>query len=421
MNKTMGSGKRRRTGWFRRSAGGLTLLLAAWMIFSPTSQALRALPRTYRLTVGQQYDLHMGVAVLSSQDERLSLRQNTMTAREKGEAEVTINLFGLFPIGRMRVDVGEETRLMPGGQAVGVALATKGVLVVGVSDVAGRSPAQSAGLRAGDVIEAVDGQALVDSGHLTQMVAASGGKPLSLTFQRDGISRTAILTPLRDAASGAWRIGAWVRDSTAGVGTLSYYNPADDSYGALGHAINDGDTGKLLPVRTGSLLRAEIVDVRRGAKGTPGELRGSFLRNQVMLGDILENTNLGIYGYLNQAYVNPLYPDGLPVGYQESVETGPATILSTIDGDGIREYSVEIVQANRQLSPAPKSMVIRVTDPRLLEKTGGIVQGMSGSPILQNGRIIGAVTHVFVDDPTQGYGLYIEWMLTTAKAMDDAA
>ena len=140
-----------------------------------------------------------------------------------------------------------------------------------------------------------------------------------------------------------------------------------------------------------------------------------------MLGNIEENTVLGIFGKLDMPYVNPLYPDGLPIAFQESVETGPATILSTLDGEGIQEYEVEIVQAARQMTPSQKSMVIRVTDQRLLGKTGGIVQGMSGSPILQNGRIIGAVTHVFVDDPTQGYGLYIEWMLSVSQAMDDAA
>lgn len=411
----------KKIGWIRKSAGALLLLLTAWMIFSPTSQALRGLPETYRLSVGQSYALDVGVAVLSSQDERLELKENTLLPREEGEAEVTVNLFGLFPIGRMRVKAGEEKRLMPGGDAVGVALATRGVLVVGVSDVAGKSPAQSAGLRAGDVIEDINGETVNSSQHLTQIVASSQGAPLTLRFLRDGASRTAVITPSLDSASGLYRIGAWVRDSTAGVGTLSYYNMEDGTYGALGHAINDADTGKLLPVRTGALMQAEIVGVKRGEKGAPGELKGSFLKHQVVLGSIEENTQLGIYGKMDAPYQNPLYPEGLPIGYQETVEAGPATILSTIDGETIREYSVEIVQLSRQLAPAPKSMILKVTDPVLLKETGGIVQGMSGSPILQNGRIVGAVTHVFVDDPTQGYGVYIEWMLSTAHAMDDAA
>ena len=387
---------RKKIGWFRKIAGSLAMLLTAWMIFSPTSQALRSLPDTFRLTVGQTYALDMGVAVLSSQDERLELKENTLSAREEGEAEVTVNLFGLFPIGRMRITAGEGKVLMPGGAAVGVALATKGVLVVGVSDVSGQSPAQAAGLRAGDVIETVNGQPVASSQHLTELVSGSQGKALSLTFQRDGVAHSSFLTPLLDKASGLYRMGAWVRDSTAGVGTLSYYDPADKTYGALGHAINDGDTGKLLPIKTGSLLEAEIVDIKKGAKGAPGELRGSFLRRQTVLGNIEENTALGIYGKLDSPYVNPLYPEGLPVGYQETVEIGPATILSTIDGEGMKEFSVEIIQASRQLAPAQKSMIIRVTDPELLKETGGIVQGMSGSPIIQNGRIVGAVTHVQV-------------------------
>lgn len=411
----------RRIGRARKTAGFLLALLTGWMIFSPTARALRGLPVTYRLAVGQRYAIDAGVAVLSSQDERLNADNNVLTARESGEAEVTVNLFGLFPIRRMRVQAGEEKRLMPGGEAIGVALATRGVLVVGVSDVAGESPAQQAGLRAGDVIEAVDGQEVTGSVHLTQLVSASGGRPLQIRFRRDGAARSVTLSPVMDSASGQLRIGAWVRDSTAGVGTLSFYDPADGVYGALGHAVSDGDTGQLLPVREGALMRADIVSVKKGKRGAPGELRGNFLKKQAVLGDIQENTALGIYGVLDAPWVNPLYPDGLPVGYQESVQLGPAVILSTVDGEGIRAYQVEIIQASRQTAPAQKSMILKVTDPELLAKTGGIVQGMSGSPIIQNGRLIGAVTHVLVDDPTQGYGLYIEWMLETAEKTDRAA
>ena len=385
---------RKKIGRARKTAAFLLSLLTGWMILSPTSQALRILPDTYRLNVGEAYALDVGAAVLSSADERLNLQNNILTAREKTETEVSINLFGVFPIGRLKVQADEEQRLMPGGAAVGVALATQGVLVIGVSDVSGKSPAQSAGLRAGDVIELVNGAPVNSSQHLVDLISSSNGLPLSLTFERNGSQRTISLQPTLDNASGQYRMGAWVRDSTAGVGTLSYYNMENGTYGALGHAINDGDTGKLLPVRIGSLLKADIVDVKKGEKGTPGELRGSFLRDQVVLGSIEENTNLGVFGELDAPYVNPLYPDGLPIGFQETVKTGPATILSTIDGEGVKEYSVEIVQASRQMAPSQKSMIIRVTDPRLLQTTGGIVQGMSGSPILQNGHIIGAVTHV---------------------------
>lgn len=407
---------KKEVGLARKIAGGLLLMMVAWGIFSPTAHALRQLPDAFRLAVGQEYDVNTGVAVLSSMDESLlSLQDGKMQGKALGETDVMVNLFGLLPIRKVRVQVEDALRVVPGGHAVGIALAMKGVMVVGVSDVDGQSPAQEAGLKAGDVIEAVNGQSVQTGDALIALVEKSGGSPLQIEYNRDGVLKTTQLTPRADKGSGAFRIGAWVRDSTAGVGTLSYYNPADDSYGALGHAILDADTGKLLSVGMGALMKAEIVSVKRGYKGAPGELRGSFLRSQQMLGDIGINTGLGIYGRMERPVKNPLYPDGLPVGYQESVQEGPAQILSTVDGKDIRAYDVTIVKANRQYAAAPKSMVIQVTDPDLLEKTGGIVQGMSGSPIIQNGRLIGAVTHVFVDDPTRGYGVYIEWMLETEQ------
>ena len=212
-----------------------------------------------------------------------------------------------------------------------------------------------------------------------------------------------------------------MRDSTAGVGTLTYYDPANSAYGALGHAITDTDTGSILPVRDGALMRAEVVDVRKGQRGTPGELRGSFLREQVKLGSVLKNTVYGIFGQLDSAWSNPLFPGGLPVGDRAQVHTGAASILSTVDGTRIQEYGIEITQVTRQRSAAPKSLVLRVTDQRLLDKTGGIVQGMSGSPILQDGKLVGAVTHVFLSDPRRGYGISIQDMLDDAGVLDEAA
>ena len=232
---------------------------------------------------------------------------------------------------------------------------------------------------------------------------------------------TTTMTPRLDQATGTARMGAWVRDSTAGVGTLSFYDPETGVYAALGHAITDGDTGKVLPVGRGQILRAEVVAVQKGQRGAPGELKGSFLRDPQTLGDIRQNGPLGIYGLMDSAPASSLYPDGLPIGLRSGVHTGPATILSTVDGTGVQAFAVEITRVNAQSAPAPKSMVLRVTDPRLLDTTGGIVQGMSGSPIIQDGRIIGAVTHVFVSDPTQGYGLYIDWMLQKETEIAEGA
>ena len=280
--------------------------------------------------------------------------------------------------------------IMPGGAAVGVAISTQGVLVVGMGEGAG----MQAGLRAGDLLLSVNGIPLSDATVLTDAVTAAEGQPLSLVIDREGRERTVMVTPRFDQSAGSWRLGLWVRDSTAGVGTLTYYDPQNRAYGALGHAITDTDTGSILPVRQGGLLQAEIVDVRKGQRGTPGELRGSFLREQVRLGNVKKNNVFGIFGALDASWQNPLYPEGLPVGDRSQVHPGAASILSTVSGGEVREYTVEITQVIRQNAPAPKSMILRVTDERLLSATGGIVQGMSGSPILQDGQIVGAVTHV---------------------------
>ncbi len=303
--------------------------------------------------------------------------------------------------------------LIPGGSAVGVAIRTAGVLIVGLGEGAG----MQAGLRAGDVLQSVNGVPLSSADILTEAVSAAGGQPISLNVERDGRQRQLVVTPQFDEQTQSYRLGVWVRDSTAGVGTLTYYDQANNVYGALGHAITDSDTGSLLTVGQGSLLRAEIVDVRKGQRGAPGELRGSFLREQVRLGTVVKNTPYGIYGQMEAQPAPSLYPDGLPVASRSQVHTGAATIISTVNGEEAQEYAIEITQVSRQNSPAQKSLVLRVTDERLLASTGGIVQGMSGSPILQDGFIVGAVTHVFVSDPTQGYGVFIDWMLNQSDML----
>ena len=410
----------------RRSMGWVAtaFLMLTW--FSPAQQALRTLPDSITLTQGQASTLRLGglsasgdaLTVTASGDETLARAGAvTVVAQSPGTTELLLSILGI-PVKRVEVQVSQDKRLIPGGQALGVAMRTQGVLVVGLSEAAdGVCPAKECGLLPGDVIVSVNGQAIDTAESLTALTNAAGARPLSIAFTREGQPRTATLTPHVDASTGTARIGAWVRDSTAGVGTLSFYDPDTGRYAALGHAITDGDTGAVLTVSEGQVLRASIVAVQRGKSGTPGELKGSFLREKETLGDIRSNTILGVYGTLDAPAVNPLYPDGLPIGLRDTVHTGAASILSTVDGGGVQEYAIEIVRVNPQSAPAPKSMVIRVTDPRLLEKTGGIVQGMSGSPIIQDGRIVGAVTHVFVGDPQQGYGLYVDWMLQEASAI----
>ena len=410
----------------RKSIGLVASLLLALSWFSPMQSALRDMPDTLALTQGQISTLRLGgltlksdaLTVTASEDETLaSVGAVNVVSQSLGTSDMLLSLFGI-PLKRVEVQISPEKRLIPGGQALGVAMRTEGVLIVGVSDVAeGISPAKSAGLLAGDVITGVNGTPIATAEELTTLLNKLGATPVHIAYRRAGESRTALLTPHKDETTGAVRLGAWVRDSTAGVGTLSFYDPETKRYAALGHAITDGDTGSVLSVSEGQVLKANIVAVQKGQKGVPGELKGSFLREGEVLGDIRRNSILGIYGTLDSAAHNALYPEGLPIGLRSGVHTGTASILSSVDGTGIHEYAIEITRVNPQTAPAPKSMVLRVTDERLLDATGGIVQGMSGSPILQDGRIIGAVTHVFVSDPTQGYGVYVDWMLQEAAQL----
>lgn len=397
---------------------GIALSAMAFLCnYSPWVREAASLPDALTLTSGQKFVVQTGlpmlaasdggaVSVLASQDERV-----TISAEAGGQTSVTFSLLGLIPVHETRVNVVEERTLIPGGQAVGVALKTRGVLVV--SDAAkGRA------LRAGDVILSADGKNVESTKALSEQVGTAQTDTVRLEVLRGGQTITVDAQIEPDPSDGRRKLGVWVRDSTAGVGTLTYIDPANQAYGALGHAIVDADTGRLLAAREGAILHASIVGVTKGQSGKAGELKGNFLKAGEQIGSLMENCEYGIYGVLDDMPENLLYPQGLRAGARSAVHTGTASIIATVDADGPQEYGVEIVRCFAQSEPSQKGMILRVTDERLLEKTGGIVQGMSGSPILQDGRIIGAVTHVYLSDATQGYGMYIEWMLEKSDAMD---
>ncbi len=410
--------RKRLTGWL---LAGLTALI----LTSEPVDALCSLPDSLHLTRGYgasldlpgllQADVNGDAAVLSSMDESLQDDSSLhLSARETGDASLTVRLMGFLPIKTIPVSVDEARILIPGGSPVGVAIKTQGVLVVGASDLGGStiSPAREAGLQPGDLIQEVDGEVVTGARHLSGLIAS--GEPVVLTVSRDGDAFSVPLTPALDPRDGEYRLGAWVRDSTAGIGTLSFYDPETNRFGALGHAITDIDTGRVLDVQTGEIIQSGISEIHRSESGRPGELVGQFSGSSPALGSIEINGAYGIYGDAYQPLLNELYPDGVPILSRDEVRLGPAQLLTTLDDGGISAYDCEIVKLARQAGPAQRSMVIRITDPKLLERTGGIVQGMSGSPILQNDRIIGAVTHVLVNDPTMGYGIFIENMLDAA-------
>ena len=342
----------------------------------------------------------------------------------RGDVNFDFMLFGLIPIKKLTITVTPQKRLIPGGNSIGVSLYTNGALIVGTSDVTDPNgityfPAIDAGLLPGDIIEKVNGVHVKDAAHLSLLVNKMKGESLDLECRRNNRVFTTRIHPVLDASDSKYRLGLWIRDSTAGVGTLTFIDPETGNMGALGHAITDIDTGAMLSVKNGEISESTIIDIKIGKKGLPGELVGNFNNKKKVIGKIIKNTAFGIYGKTKKSITNPVYDNPLPIAYQYSIKPGKATILTTVDDKGIQEFDIKILKVNRQAEPGPKGLVLEITDSRLLEKTGGIVQGMSGSPIIQNGKIVGAVTHVFVNDPTKGYGIFIEWMLEEAYKIID--
>ena len=304
--------------------------------------------------------------------------------------------------------------LLVGGQVVGIQVSTKGVLVAGLSEVETAdgvcTPAKSAGIRQGDIIIKANGKTVSKAADVIAAVEAAGGQPVKLCIERENKKMELEVRPAC-SAEGQWLLGMWLRDGISGIGTITFQDPESGVYGALGHSISDSESGIQLPVGQGSICDAQILSVNPGTSGAPGELNGCADLGKA-LGSIALNTDCGIFGEGYSALGTRKLESG-------QLATGPATIVSTISGRYTREYAVEVNRVYRDSSG--QHAMISVTDPELLEKTGGIVQGMSGSPLIQNGRIVGAVTHVFVSDPSKGYAVSIDDMLKAAGIQEKAA
>lgn len=331
--------------------------------------------------------------------------------------KMNIDFLGLIPIKSVAVQKIDDIKLYPGGTSVGIKLSTDGVLVVGFSDVETRggnesSPAKVAGIQLGDVLLKVNGKEIENSKQLISLIKENNSDSVNIEFLRQGCKFNKDIDLIKEGED--YKLGLWIRDSTAGIGTLTFYHEESGTFGALGHPITDGDTNTTFTIKDGELLSASILSVRKGEKGIPGELRGLFVDEKSSIGSIKANLSSGIFGNTNKPLVNPNFNEPLSVGFRNEVVEGPAKIISTIGDEGPKEYDIEIVKLLQQDKCTSKSMIIRVTDEELLSKTGGIVQGMSGSPIIQNGKIVGAVTHVLINKPDIGYGIYIEWMLEEA-------
>ncbi|OEH94498.1 SpoIVB peptidase [Bacillus solimangrovi] len=339
--------------------------------------------------------------------------------KESGEAEMILEM-GNIPLKKVNVKVHPDFKVIPGGQSIGVKLNTAGVLVVGyhliTTDVGKRSPGEEAGIQIGDIILKINEQPIEEMEDVAPVVqkSASEGKPLQLIVKREDKEFTTTLSPAKNKNESKYRLGLYIRDSAAGIGTMTFFDPETKKYGALGHVISDMDTKKPIVVHDGQIVRSTVTSIEKGKGGIPGEKLARFSNDRQVIGNITRNSPFGIFGKLNSEIENKVFDQPMPIALSHQVKEGPAKILTVVNDDKVQQFDVEVVSTVPQKFPATKGMVIKVTDKRLLDLTGGIVQGMSGSPIIQDGKIIGAVTHVFVNDPTSGYGVHIEWMLHDA-------
>jgi stage IV sporulation protein B len=408
-----------------RIVTGVLLLLGLLIVpFTPPIQNYFTIPNKI-ITFQNQFPIKvpsLGNTVqvhAAANDQAEAVNASSFHVEEPGDSQLIYTMAGV-PIKKVDVSVLKDVKVIPGGQSIGVQLQTLGVLVVGHHLVNGDhgtlSPGEDANIKVGDVIMEMNGKDIEEMKDVKPIVEEAGkkSKPLKIKVKRGKDTFTTELSPVLDKKESEYRIGLYIRDSAAGIGTMTFYEPKSKKYGALGHVISDMDTKKPIEIHDGTIVRSTVTSIQKGNNGTPGEKQAKFSIKENKIGTITRNSPFGIFGELDEQIKNGKYDKPMPIALSHEVKEGPAKILTVIDGEKVEEFDVEIVSSVPQKSPATKGMVIQITDPKLLEKTGGIVQGMSGSPIIQNGKVVGAVTHVFVNDPTSGYGVHIEWMLQDA-------
>ncbi|HIT19751.1 MAG TPA: SpoIVB peptidase [Candidatus Fimivivens faecavium] len=391
---------------YRKVAGVLIVLIAA--VFGFTAYLQLILPDRYYVVQGESFSLG-GLFGLKAEGFSQTMPLEVYS-RAGNSYQMQLTLPGGPVVKTISVQVVDRDMVIPGGRPFGIKMFTEGVMVVGMSDmdVSGQmqNPAKRAGIKAGDIILEMNGQKVSFNEDVGKIVSESNGQPVDVMVKRDDKVFHTSLQPISSPTDGVFRAGIWVRDSSAGIGTMTYYNPATGVFGGLGHAICDIDTGDIMPLASGEAVDVTITGVNRGSSGSPGELKGMFSGTSA-IGSLILNGETGVFGTCG---FSPIQAEPVELAVRSEVELGPATIYTTVNGKTPEAFSIVIEKIAAGDNNPTKNMVIRVTDPKLLEKTGGIVQGMSGSPILQNGRLVGAVTHVFVNDPTRGYGIFAENM-----------
>ncbi len=371
------------------------------------------LPSSYYIEQGTELSIDTAITAKNTAHGKQSV--TTVNASVGDSYAATLHWMGLFPVKEVTVTVVDERTVVVGGLPFGVKLYTDGVLVVSLSEVDTKngtaSPARKAGIRVGDSILSVNGTEVYTNEHVAELVKNSGGKPMEFRIKRDGVESTVRFQAAFSRNEQCYKAGLWVRDSSAGIGTMTFYDPNTKVFAGLGHAVCDVDTGDIVPISSGEIVPARIYSVTKSTAGSPGELRGGF--DLGSYGPLALNSASGVYAVCSEGVAG--YTTKIQL--KQEIHVGEAHICTTINGKQPEWYSVTITQVRYRDENATRNMVIEITDKRLLEVTGGIVQGMSGSPIVQDGKLVGAITHVFVNDPTRGYAIFAENMLETAQGV----
>lgn len=388
---------------------GFTLIVIGYFLFC----VCYVMPDSYTLIEGSSLNFRLPPGITASYDMPASVggRLNEGVTEKTESRIVSVKVLGIIPAGKVSVNTVKAPLLYPSGECIGVKMYSDGLIVSGFTDFETSdgicvSPGANAGLKSGDVITKINGTHTSSVKEFTKICDKSGDS-CTLTVSRDGKTYTVRVIPSM-CIDGHKRMGIYVKNSIAGVGTMTYI--MGDRFGALGHAVTD--SGTLVPLKSGNIYKADIIDVAKGQKGIPGELIGA-ISEDMYIGKCTQNTYEGVYGSIENTPRNATPVEAMP---SSEIQIGKATILCAVKTDDkVGEYNAEIVSINRLSKNKTKSFSIRITDEELIKRTGGIVQGMSGSPIIQNGKLVGAVTHVFVNDPTRGYGIFIENMLAEAE------
>lgn len=347
---------------------------------------------------------------------------NNNKLEKSGRTTAKVSLFNNILVKNVNIDVLPKTKVIPVGSIAGLKLYTSGVLVVGMSEIEGNDnkkykPYENTGIKEGDTIIEINENKITSTQDLINKVNASKGNNVNLKYVHDQETKACSITPIKTSQND-YKLGLWVRDSAAGVGTVTFYEPETKSFGALGHGITDIDTEELINIESGEFITTKILNITKGESGTPGKIQGT-VDNQNNIGRISKNTKFGIYGKVNNlSSLNINKSKEMEVALREEIQTGKATIMCSLENGKVEEYEVEIEKIYKENNYDNKSMLIKVTDQKLLDKTGGIIQGMSGSPIIQNNKFVGAVTHVLVNNPQEGYAVFADMMIKEMRKVE---